>query len=50
MEILGGDGSRLYKKTREGDIYELMDLGRVANKPRLGYYRPDKPPPRPDSD
>jgi hypothetical protein len=43
-EVCGGEGSRLYKSSREGDLNELMDLGRVANKARLGYYRPDSPP------
>ena len=40
-EVCGGEGSRLYRKD---GIKELMALGKVANKPRLGYYRPDAPP------
>jgi hypothetical protein len=33
--------SRLYA----AGIKELMDLDIVRNKPRIGYYRPDAPPP-----
>jgi hypothetical protein len=42
-----GDKSRLYKKGRSGVgcIKELENEGLVAYHDRLGYYRPDKPPP-----
>ncbi|MBA4104970.1 MAG: hypothetical protein C0485_04350 [Pirellula sp.] len=40
-EVCGGEGSRLYRK---GGIKELMAIGLVVNKQRLGYYRPDTPP------
>lgn len=44
-KVCGSDGSRLYNsRTRKGDLNELLDLGLVQNKPRLGYYRPDAPP------
>jgi len=41
-EVCEGEGSRLYKS---GGINELKEAGLVINKPRLGYYRPDAPPP-----
>jgi len=40
-EVCGGEGSRLYRK---GGIKELVESGFIANKPRLGYYRPNAPP------
>jgi hypothetical protein len=40
-EVCGGEGSRLY---RPNGIKELMGMGKVRNKRRLGYYRPDAPP------
>jgi hypothetical protein len=43
-EVCGGEGTRLY---RPGGIKELMEVGKVAHKHRLGYYRPDAPPPSP---
>lgn len=43
-KVCGGEGSRLYKQTRQGDLNELKDKGLVKNKPQLGYYRPDAPP------
>jgi hypothetical protein len=30
---------------RKGGLKELEDRGRVSHHPRIGYYRPDKPPP-----
>ncbi len=44
IEVCAGEGSRLY---RPGGIKELMNGGHVVNKRRLGYYRPDRPPPPP---
>ncbi len=38
-----GDRGRLFKKP--GGIQELKDNGLVDNHPRVGYYRPDSPPP-----
>jgi hypothetical protein len=43
-EVCNGEGSRLY---RNGGIKELIAEGKVCHKPRLGYYRPDAPPPSP---
>ncbi len=43
-EVCNGEGSRLY---RRGGIKELKAAGKVCHKPRLGYYRPDAPPPSP---
>lgn len=45
-EVCGGEGSRLYRsgRKRKGDLNELRDLGRVAHKVGLGYYRPDALP------
>jgi len=40
-EVCGGEGTRLY---RSGGINELKAAGKVKNKRRLGYYRPDAPP------
>ncbi len=40
-EACGYDPSRFY---RPGGIRELMHLGKVDNKPGIGYYRPDAPP------
>jgi len=37
------DASRLYKP---GGIKELMKSGKVENQPRIGYFRPDRPPPQ----
>jgi hypothetical protein len=36
------DGPRLFKP---GGVKELMDVGLVAHRNGVGYYRPDKPPP-----
>jgi hypothetical protein len=41
-EVLGGDRLALF---RAGGIGELRDRGFVAHEPRIGYYRPDAPPP-----
>jgi hypothetical protein len=41
-EVCGGEGTRLYKP---GGIKEMMAGEFVVNKPGLGYYRPDAPPP-----
>lgn len=38
-----GDRSRLFKQ--RGGLKELKEHGRVAHHDRLGYYRPDFPPP-----
>lgn len=43
-ELCGGEGTRLY---RQGGIKQLMEHKLVANKARLGYYRPDAPPVQP---
>lgn len=40
--VCKGDGTALY---RHGDLKELRDLGRVHHKPRVGFFRPDAPPP-----
>ncbi len=41
-EVCGGEGTRLYKPH---GIKEMMADGIVKNKPGVGYYRPDSPPP-----
>jgi len=38
-----GDRGRLFR--RPGGLPELREQGLVDNHPRLGYYRPDAPPP-----
>lgn len=38
-----GDRSRLYR--RPGGLHELREEGLVCLHKRLGYYRPDAPPP-----
>ncbi len=49
-EVSKGDSSRMYDKKRngkvvkKGELQELMDVGYVKNKRRVGYYRPDRPP------
>jgi len=39
-----GDRGRLFR--RPGGLQELREQGLVDNHPRLGYYRPDAPPPQ----
>jgi hypothetical protein len=41
-EVLGGEGTRLYKKN---GIKEMIEEGFVVQKDGVGYYRPDAPPP-----
>jgi len=43
LSVVAADRSRLYK--RPGGIHELREHGFVGLHPRLGYYRPDAPPP-----
>ena len=46
-EVCAGDGSRLYRKNRQGvsPLSELIASGLIVQRDGLGYYRPDAPPP-----